>query len=109
MDEDFDTGPILAQATFPIEDDDDRSAIRGRSFPVMAGMLPRVFERIASGDPGDPQGEGSYNPLFDEEFAWIDASRPAREVHTRCARGGSDSARARAGRSSSSTATVCAC
>ena len=81
MDEDFDTGPILAQATFPIEDDDDRSAIRDRSFPVMAGMLPRVFERIASGDPGDPQGEGSYNPLFDEEFAWIDASRPAREVH----------------------------
>jgi methionyl-tRNA formyltransferase len=82
MDENLDTGPILAQATFPIGDDDDRSAIRDRSFPVMAGMLPRVFERIANGDSGDPQEEGSYNPLFEEEFAWIDTSRPAREVHS---------------------------
>jgi methionyl-tRNA formyltransferase len=81
MDERFDTGPILAQGSFPIEDEDDREAFRRKARETLMGLLPRVFERLAAGDAGDPQADGTYRGLFEEEYAWIDPARPAREVH----------------------------
>jgi methionyl-tRNA formyltransferase len=46
-------------------------------------MLPRVFERLEAGDPGDPQStEGvSWAGAFEEDYATVDWSRTAREVH----------------------------
>ena len=56
MDAEFDTGPILAQSKVPLEDTDCwieefGPKILQNSFE----MLPRVFERLEAGDPGDPQ------------------------------------------------------
>ena len=72
MDAEFDTGPILAQSKVPLEDtdcwiEDYAPKILQNSF----SMLPRVFERLEAGDPGDPQSaEGvSWAGPFEEEYA----------------------------------------
>jgi methionyl-tRNA formyltransferase len=83
MDETFDTGGILAQVRVPVEDDDHFSNI-GRKFePYAAGLLTLALERLAAGDRGDPQSEegASEAPRMEDEWAEIDWSRPAREVH----------------------------
>ena len=47
------------------------------------GLLPRVFERLAAGEPGEPQAtEGaSLAGYFEEDYATVDWSNTAREVH----------------------------
>jgi methionyl-tRNA formyltransferase len=84
MDADFDTGPILAQSKVPLEDtdcwiEDFAPKILQNSF----AMLPRVFERLEAADPGDPQStEGvSWAGPFEEDYATVDWSETAREVH----------------------------
>ena len=79
----FDTGGILAQTTVPVEDDDHVDNLGPKFEPYAAGLLARAFERLAAGDPGDPQSdaEASEAPLMEEEWAEIDWSRTAREVH----------------------------
>lgn len=53
MDGELDTGPMLAQATVPMQDDDfDIADVGPRLSAVGIGLLPRVLERIAAGDPG---------------------------------------------------------
>jgi methionyl-tRNA formyltransferase len=44
---------------------------------------PRVFERIAAGDPGDPQDGAlaSYAGFFEDDYSPVDWSRPADELH----------------------------
>ena len=84
MDAELDTGHILAQATVPMEDDDfDILAVGPRTAPVALGLLPRVLERVASGDPGDPQpAEGaSWGGHFGEDYATVDWSQPSRRIH----------------------------
>ena len=46
-------------------------------------MLPRVFERLEAGDPGDPQGEegASWAGPFEAGYAAVDWSQSAREIH----------------------------
>jgi methionyl-tRNA formyltransferase len=84
MDAEFDTGPILAQSTVPLEDtdcwvEDFGPKVLQNSF----SMLPRVFERLEAGDPGDPQpAEGvSWAGPFEEDYATVDWSQTAREIH----------------------------
>jgi methionyl-tRNA formyltransferase len=52
---------------------------------IQAGLdlLPRVFERLASGDPGEPQAAdaASWGGMFGEDYATIDWSQTAREIH----------------------------
>jgi methionyl-tRNA formyltransferase len=83
MDEDFDTGPILAQGTIPLDEDDDSWDTLGEKLaPLAFGLFTRALERLEAGDPGDPQeGEPSYAPFFDDDYARIDWSRPAQDVH----------------------------
>jgi methionyl-tRNA formyltransferase len=84
MDAELDTGPILAQATVPIEDDDVSIEQIGPKLGLAAfGLLPTVFERIAAGDPGDPQPEegATWAGHFGEDYAELDWSRSARELH----------------------------
>ena len=84
MDSELDTGPILAQTTVPIEDDE--TTIEQMGLKLIEGsldLLPKVFERLAAGDPGDAQStEGaSWAGHFEEDYASVDWSQPARKIH----------------------------
>jgi methionyl-tRNA formyltransferase len=83
MDEDFDTGPVLAQGSVPLDDNDDDWETLGDKFgPLAFGLLERALERLELGDRGDPQeGESTYAPFFDDDYVPLDWNRPAREVH----------------------------
>lgn len=84
MDAELDTGAILAQATVPIEDTDVTILdVAPRILGAAFGLLPRVFERLEAGDPGDPQPEegASWAGHFGEDYAEVDWSQPARAVH----------------------------
>ena len=84
MDAELDTGPILAQTSIPILDDETTIFETGpRILGATVGLLPRVFERLAAGDPGDPQStEGaSWAGFLEDDYAEIDWSRTSREIH----------------------------
>jgi len=84
MDAELDTGPILAQTTVPIQDEWMTIDQMGPSLiQASFALLPRVFERIAAGDPGDPQTEegASWAGYFGEDYATVDWSQPARKIH----------------------------
>lgn len=83
MDAELDTGPILAQGSTPLDDDDTRDTLWEKLQPLEGSLLARSLERLEAGDRGDPQPtEGAtWAPVFEDEFAEIDWTRPAREVH----------------------------
>ena len=84
MDAELDTGPILAQATVPIEDDETTIEQMGpKLIEGSLDLLPKVFERLEAGDPGDAQStEGaSWAGHFEEDYASVDWSQPARKIH----------------------------
>ncbi len=85
MDAELDTGGILAQTTIPIEDDDVLITDFGPKLGAAAfGLLPRVFERVAAGDPGDPQpaeGASWAGHFEDDDYVRVDWSQPARRIH----------------------------
>lgn len=83
MDNDFDTGPVLAQGSVPLDDtDDDWDALGEKIGPLAFGLLQQAFERLEAGDRGDLQeGETSYAPFFDDDYVPLDWDRPAREEH----------------------------
>ena len=84
MDAEFDTGNILAQDRVPMEPDDREITVVGpRLIRAAVAILPRALERVAAGDPGDPQqatGDEPYAGWFAEDYAEIDWSRPAAEI-----------------------------
>jgi len=84
MDAELDTGPILAQGSLPIEDDWTTIEEMGPAvLQATFDLLPRVFERLAAGDPGDPQPDegASWAGYFGEDYATVDWSQPARKIH----------------------------
>jgi methionyl-tRNA formyltransferase len=84
MDAELDTGAILAQTAVPIADDDSTiEQIGPKLIQAAFGLLPRVFARLAAGDPGDPQpAEGAtWAGHFGEDYAGVDWSQPARKIH----------------------------
>jgi len=84
MDAELDTGPILAQATVPIEDDETTiEQIGSKLIQASLDLLPKVFRRLEAGDPGDPQSaEGAtWAGYFEEDYASVDWSQPARKIH----------------------------
>lgn len=84
MDSELDTGPILAQAPVPMEEDDfDITVVGPRIGSVAIGLLPTVLARIAAGDPGDPQpADGvTWAGHFGDDYAEVDWSQPARRIH----------------------------
>jgi methionyl-tRNA formyltransferase len=84
MDEDFDTGPILAQqGGVRLDDDITPEGLRSRAEPVIRDLLTVALERISSNDPGRPQGDvgASHAGFMEPEFSVIDWSSPAREIH----------------------------
>jgi methionyl-tRNA formyltransferase len=83
MSPDFDTGPVLSQVRVPIEDDDDFHAVFSRLTPLLPGLLSEALQRVAQGDPGEPQDESAatYAGLLPDEWRTIDWSQPARDIH----------------------------
>jgi methionyl-tRNA formyltransferase len=83
MDEGFDTGPILAQGSSPLADDDSMSTLVARVEKLEQDLLPKALARIEAGDPGDPQSEEgtTYARVYEDEYAEIDWTCTAREVH----------------------------
>jgi hypothetical protein len=83
MDAGFDTGPILAQGSVSLGRAERAEDVLGALFGLWASLLPRALERVEAGDAGDPQVEdgASYAGFFEPEFAEVDWSRSAEEVH----------------------------
>ena len=85
MDAELDTGNVLVQTTIPIEDDDvDIAEFGPRLLAAGVGMLPRALERVAAGDPGDPQpddGASWAGHFADDDYVRIDWSHDARLIH----------------------------
>jgi len=79
----FDTGPILAQGRVPIGDDDDMDSLLAAYSALIPGLLRVALDRVARGDPGEPQDErlATEAGLFEEAWRTIDWGRPARDVH----------------------------
>ena len=82
MDADFDTGPLLAQSTTPIDDVDDPAEVFERMFTLLGSLLPTALARVEKGDPGDPQPDAhaTYAGFFEPEYVEIDWSQTAAEV-----------------------------
>lgn len=83
MDSTFDTGAILAQKSTPVLVEDTVYDVVPRLCTLGLRMLRGVLERVAAGDPGDPQsneGASDAEP-FGLDYASIDWSMPARAVH----------------------------
>jgi len=80
---DFDTGPILAQGSVEISDEDSGDALLDKLRDVVPGLVQQALERIARGETGEPQddAQASYAGVFEDDWRWIDWSRPAREIH----------------------------
>ncbi len=81
MDEQFDTGPILAQEAVPLDDDETNETLWPKVGAVGAELVPLVFERLARGERGEPQAGGDYQSLFEDEYADVDAGATAADVH----------------------------
>lgn len=83
IDPDLDTGPILARVRIPLGDDDDPDTLMAKFGPALPGLLREALERVALGDPGEPQNEAeaSYAGLFEEAWRIIDWTQPARTIH----------------------------
>ena len=85
MDAELDTGNILAQGSDPIRDDDcDIAEFGPRLLEAAVGLLTHALERVAAGDPGDPQpAEGATwaGHFEDDDYVHVDWSQPARRVH----------------------------
>jgi len=83
MTPEFDAGAILAQVRVPITDDDTWSTLVPKFVADMPGILQQALERVARGEPGEPQDESQATEagLFEEAWRTIDWGQPARTIH----------------------------
>jgi methionyl-tRNA formyltransferase len=82
MDAKLDTGAILAQGSFPLDDEHTWEELEPKLVSLVLDLLPRALSRVEQGDPGDPQdGEGSYFSFFGPDYVWIDWGRPREEIY----------------------------
>jgi methionyl-tRNA formyltransferase len=82
MDDRFDTGPVLAQASRPMPADTSMEGLGPTLGAIAEDVVPRALRRVLSGDRGDPQtDEGtSYAGPFEEDYATLDPARPRAEL-----------------------------
>jgi methionyl-tRNA formyltransferase len=83
MDPGLDTGPILAQASLPITENDDSQSLHDQLAPMGGDLMVSVLEMLEAGNARElPQpGEGaSYARKIQDDEAVIDWSRPAAQI-----------------------------
>ncbi|MFC8566431.1 methionyl-tRNA formyltransferase [Streptomyces sp. NPDC057245] len=84
MDEDFDTGPILAQqGGVPLPDDVTPRSLWTDLSPVLREQLSIALDRVRDPSAGEPQSADgiSYAGLLEPEFFAVDTAMTARQVH----------------------------
>jgi methionyl-tRNA formyltransferase len=82
MDTELDTGPILAQASFPVGEYVVPNAFYERMGPLVMETLATALERLAAGEQGTAQSDGGeYEGFLTDDDAWLDQARPALELH----------------------------
>ncbi|NMO56711.1 methionyl-tRNA formyltransferase [Actinoplanes sp. TBRC 11911] len=84
MDEQFDTGPILAQrGGIPLDDDVTPPRLWQRLRPILDEVLTIALDQVTKGFPGVPQddADASYAGFVEPEFSAVDWSRTAAQVH----------------------------
>jgi methionyl-tRNA formyltransferase len=84
MDEQFDTGPILAKrGGIPLEDEVTPQRLWPRIRPVLSEVLAVALDQVAGGVPGVPQDDAgtSYAGFIEPEFSVVDWSRTSTQVN----------------------------
>ena len=83
MDEELDTGAILAQGAMPLEDEHTYDELESKFAELAGRLLPQALERVERGDPGDLQDESlaSYQSFFGPDYVWIDWTRPVLDIY----------------------------
>jgi len=83
MDAQIDTGPIVLQGAASLAEADGGEEILGVLGRLWTSLLPEALARVEAGEPGSLQSEdgASYAGFFEPEFAELDRTRPAAEVH----------------------------
>ena len=82
MDEDLDTGPVLARREEPIRPDDDAGSLGARLAAIGAHVVAEVLPRLAAGRAtAEPQkGPATFAPKLSPTDRVIDWSQPADAV-----------------------------
>ncbi|MFI1729118.1 methionyl-tRNA formyltransferase [Streptomyces acidicola] len=84
MDEEFDTGPVLAQqGGVPLPDDVTPRSLWTDLSPVLRKQLSIALGRVRDPSAGEPQSADgiSYAGLLEPEFFAVDTTMTARQVH----------------------------
>jgi methionyl-tRNA formyltransferase len=81
MDATFDTGNVLAQMPVAFAEDETHETLGPKLDAATRALLPDVFAKLEAGEPGVPQGDGEYQAPFEPEYAVVDTTRAAAEVH----------------------------
>jgi methionyl-tRNA formyltransferase len=81
--DDFDNGPVLAQRSVPIDDDDDGDSLIHKLTGEVPELMRTALARVAAGDAGDAQDEAgaTYAGPFEPAWREIDWTHPARLIH----------------------------
>ncbi len=82
MDEDFDTGPILAQGSRPMPAEMTLEGMIPTLQELSQELYPKALRRVLAGERGDPQSDdgATYAGPFGEDYAELDPSRPRVEL-----------------------------
>lgn len=82
MDEQFDTGPILAQGSRPMPADTSLEGMIPTLRELSGELFPRALRRVLAGDRGDPQSEdgATYAGPFGEDYVELDRGRTRAEL-----------------------------
>lgn len=82
MDAGLDTGAILSRGTVPLDDEHSWEELTPKLIGLVAELFPVAMARVEAGDPGDPQeGDGTYFPFLEPEYATIDWGQSAEEIY----------------------------
>ncbi|WP_162793387.1 MULTISPECIES: formyltransferase family protein [Streptomyces] len=84
MDAELDTGSVLARTTIALDDEAwSFTGVNARVLEAASELLPLVLRRLVRGDEGEPQParEGSWAGFFAEDYAAVDWSGRASDIH----------------------------
>lgn len=86
IEEEFDTGRILAQHTVPLPTNATPEAVMAAWPPLIMGAFAEGIDRALAGDPGATQDHSaaSYGAAFSEEEHWLSASDTRQVMQRKC-------------------------